>query len=245
MSMKMKGLLRGLRYISTIFDEEQEQEMQIGFPTDVKHVAHIGWDGPTANSPSWISSFKEGDSEGGGGGAPVNGDQQNITRSRDLRPSIGIDTPPLDSPSRRRSEKVKGSRRASSSSTTDSPKKSTSENKTNQQVGSGLEGDSTSSASTKSTTRRKKPKSGPSSGQSSSRASTRSKPSSILNFSDPGTGGGISSSNKPIKSAPGAEQTEGRRNKGKDTCQSSVLKVSSEQEDQKSLDDISRGIHAM
>ena len=28
--------------------------MQIGFPTDVKHVAHIGWDGPTANSPSWV-----------------------------------------------------------------------------------------------------------------------------------------------------------------------------------------------
>ncbi|CAO2821622.1 unnamed protein product [Amaranthus hypochondriacus] len=243
MSMKMKGLLRGLRYISTIFDEEQEQEMQIGFPTDVKHVAHIGWDGPTANSPSWISSFI--DEDLGGGEAPVNGDQQNMTRSRDLRPSTGLDTPPLDSPSRRRSEKVKGSRRASSSSATDSPKKSTSENKTNQQVGSASEGDSTSSASTKSTTRRKKPKSGPSSGQSSSRASTRSKPSGISNLSDPGTGGGNNSSSKPIKSALGAERTEGRRNKGKDTCQSSVLKVSSEQEDQKSLDDISRGIHAM
>lgn len=29
--------------------------MQIGFPTDVKHVAHIGLDGPSAvNSPSWV-----------------------------------------------------------------------------------------------------------------------------------------------------------------------------------------------
>lgn len=28
--------------------------MQIGFPTDVKHVAHIGWDGPTVDSPSWV-----------------------------------------------------------------------------------------------------------------------------------------------------------------------------------------------
>ena len=29
--------------------------MQIGFPTDVKHVAHIGWDGPSVNSaPSWV-----------------------------------------------------------------------------------------------------------------------------------------------------------------------------------------------
>ncbi|KAJ6351402.1 hypothetical protein OIU78_007338 [Salix suchowensis] len=35
MTTKVKGLLRGLRYISQIFDEK-EQEMQIGFPTDVK-----------------------------------------------------------------------------------------------------------------------------------------------------------------------------------------------------------------
>lgn len=37
------------------FAEEKDQEIQIGFPTDVKHVAHIGWDGPSANStPSWV-----------------------------------------------------------------------------------------------------------------------------------------------------------------------------------------------
>lgn len=35
-------------------DEEKEQEMQIGFPTDVKHVAHIGSDGPATNTPSWV-----------------------------------------------------------------------------------------------------------------------------------------------------------------------------------------------
>ncbi|KAG5240690.1 ROP-INTERACTIVE CRIB MOTIF-CONTAINING protein [Salix suchowensis] len=34
MTTKVKGLLRGLRYISQIFDEK-EQEMQIGFPTDM------------------------------------------------------------------------------------------------------------------------------------------------------------------------------------------------------------------
>lgn len=55
---KMKGLLKGLRYISQIFDNEKEPEMQIGFPTDVKHVAHIGWDGPSVNSPSWMNEFK-------------------------------------------------------------------------------------------------------------------------------------------------------------------------------------------
>uniref|UniRef100_A0A2C9USZ6 CRIB domain-containing protein n=1 Tax=Manihot esculenta TaxID=3983 RepID=A0A2C9USZ6_MANES len=54
----MKGLLKGLRYISQIFENEKEAEMQIGLPTDVKHVAHIGWDGPAVNSPSWMTEFK-------------------------------------------------------------------------------------------------------------------------------------------------------------------------------------------
>lgn len=35
-------------------DNEKEPEMEIGFPTDVKHVAHIGWDGPSVHSPSWV-----------------------------------------------------------------------------------------------------------------------------------------------------------------------------------------------
>lgn len=83
---KMKGLLKGLRYISEIFgmyfslfkkkkkrgfsdwndkmfelcvfaENEKEPEMQIGLPTDVKHVAHIGWDGPSSvnSAPSWVN----------------------------------------------------------------------------------------------------------------------------------------------------------------------------------------------
>ncbi|CAN8315938.1 unnamed protein product [Cochlearia groenlandica] len=56
MATTMKGLLKGLRYITQIFDEEQE--MQIGFPTDVKHVAHIGSDGPATDMSSWMSDFK-------------------------------------------------------------------------------------------------------------------------------------------------------------------------------------------
>ncbi|KAL9673966.1 hypothetical protein QQ045_030230 [Rhodiola kirilowii] len=60
---KVKGLLKGLRYISKVFDDEQEEpEMQIGYPTDVKHVAHIGWDGPDDNNnnkgPTWMNDFK-------------------------------------------------------------------------------------------------------------------------------------------------------------------------------------------
>ncbi|ESQ36533.1 hypothetical protein EUTSA_v10009926mg [Eutrema salsugineum] len=55
----MKSLLKGLRYISQIFENEKEPEMQIGTPTDVKHVAHIGWDGGSVNqnSPSWMNDF--------------------------------------------------------------------------------------------------------------------------------------------------------------------------------------------
>lgn len=45
--------------------------MQIGLPTDVKHVAHIGWDGPgstnsgssnnnnAGGAPSWVSQEKK------------------------------------------------------------------------------------------------------------------------------------------------------------------------------------------
>lgn len=31
---------------------EEEKEMEIGYPTDVKHVAHIGWDGSTTTTTS-------------------------------------------------------------------------------------------------------------------------------------------------------------------------------------------------
>lgn len=40
--------------------DEKESEIQIGHPTDVKHVAHIGWDSqgqsqvPSETNPSWV-----------------------------------------------------------------------------------------------------------------------------------------------------------------------------------------------
>ncbi|KAA8543395.1 hypothetical protein F0562_021110 [Nyssa sinensis] len=37
--------------------DDKEPEMQIGNPTDVKHVAHIGWDGPSIDSPSWMKDY--------------------------------------------------------------------------------------------------------------------------------------------------------------------------------------------
>ena len=52
-------LLRGFKNLSQIFavydeddEEEEEPEMVIGLPTDVKHVAHIGWDGSTSTTTS-------------------------------------------------------------------------------------------------------------------------------------------------------------------------------------------------
>nr|XP_043622212.1 CRIB domain-containing protein RIC7-like [Erigeron canadensis] len=61
MGTKVKGFFRGLKNISNLFDEEdEEQEIQIGMPTDVKHLAHIGADGPAAESPSWMRDFGDG-----------------------------------------------------------------------------------------------------------------------------------------------------------------------------------------
>ncbi|ESQ36479.1 hypothetical protein EUTSA_v10008832mg [Eutrema salsugineum] len=65
MTASVKGFFKGLRYITQIFDEDKDHDMQIGFPTDVKHVAHIGSDGPAANLPSWMSDFKPQENENG------------------------------------------------------------------------------------------------------------------------------------------------------------------------------------
>ncbi|KAI3460972.1 hypothetical protein Pfo_017635 [Paulownia fortunei] len=121
MSTKMKGLLKGLRYISQIFDEEKEQEMQIGFPTDVKHVAHIGWDGPTVDSPSWMKEFK---SSTGFQSAPLGppGDSRDDSEIKWV--SEVKDPPELPKSSRRHS--------STENNTNDSPRKKDSSTKSRQ-----------------------------------------------------------------------------------------------------------------
>ncbi|KAA8531375.1 hypothetical protein F0562_006084 [Nyssa sinensis] len=52
----MHRLMRSFKKISELFvykeeTEEMEMEMEIGFPTDVMHVTHIGWDGTTTTNP--------------------------------------------------------------------------------------------------------------------------------------------------------------------------------------------------
>lgn len=53
----MKGIYKSFKFISQIF-VVKEREMEIGYPTDVKHVAHIGWNGPSGSAPSWMNEFK-------------------------------------------------------------------------------------------------------------------------------------------------------------------------------------------
>ncbi|XP_047316336.1 CRIB domain-containing protein RIC10-like [Impatiens glandulifera] len=57
MATKIKGIRKGFKYISQIF-VVKDRELDIGYPTDVKHVSHIGWDGSTGNAPGWMNEFK-------------------------------------------------------------------------------------------------------------------------------------------------------------------------------------------
>ncbi|EES12896.1 hypothetical protein BDA96_06G245900 [Sorghum bicolor] len=58
MAYKVKaGIFKGLKVFSRIF-AVKEHEMEIGYPTDVKHVAHIGWDSAAGSaSPSWMNDI--------------------------------------------------------------------------------------------------------------------------------------------------------------------------------------------
>ncbi|KAJ3688928.1 hypothetical protein LUZ61_018092 [Rhynchospora tenuis] len=51
-----KNILRPIQFISKIFDAKEE-ELQIGLPTDVKHLAHIGFHGPETTGPSWMDQY--------------------------------------------------------------------------------------------------------------------------------------------------------------------------------------------
>ncbi|KAM0868362.1 hypothetical protein ACQ4PT_041356 [Festuca glaucescens] len=60
-SYKMKGIFKSFRIISQMF-ASKEQEMEIGCPTDVKHVAHIGWNTSTGTlsgnaPPGWMTAI--------------------------------------------------------------------------------------------------------------------------------------------------------------------------------------------
>ncbi|XP_026389155.1 CRIB domain-containing protein RIC4-like isoform X2 [Papaver somniferum] len=54
-SLGIQRILKSFKSFSQIFaykDDDEDIEMEIGLPTDVKHVAHIGWDGSTTTTKS-------------------------------------------------------------------------------------------------------------------------------------------------------------------------------------------------
>ncbi|KAI3466588.1 hypothetical protein Pfo_023251 [Paulownia fortunei] len=60
MGTKMKGIYKGFKYTLSQIFVVKEREMEIGYPTDVKHVAHIGWEGPSGSAPTWMNEFRAG-----------------------------------------------------------------------------------------------------------------------------------------------------------------------------------------
>ncbi|KAG8389188.1 hypothetical protein BUALT_Bualt02G0203000 [Buddleja alternifolia] len=132
MATKMKGLFKGLRYISHIFEEEKEDDIQIGFPTDVKHVAHIGWDGPTVHeSPSWMKEFNSSSSLKSAPLGPPPGEPREDPEIKWVSEDSKRGLRATDSPGRDLPEVPKSSRRHNSaeSNPNDSPRKKDSSSK--------------------------------------------------------------------------------------------------------------------
>ncbi|KAE8708906.1 CRIB domain-containing protein RIC11 [Hibiscus syriacus] len=59
MTGKIKGIYKGFKSLTQIF-VAKEREMEVGHPTDVIHVAHIGLDHSSTVNPSWMNEFKIG-----------------------------------------------------------------------------------------------------------------------------------------------------------------------------------------
>ncbi|KAJ0254678.1 CRIB domain-containing protein RIC9 [Hirschfeldia incana] len=58
MATRFKGLYqKSFKCFSDVLDDK-EDDMEIGYPTDVRHVSHIGWDSSASSAPSWLHEFK-------------------------------------------------------------------------------------------------------------------------------------------------------------------------------------------
>ncbi|CAL1397756.1 unnamed protein product [Linum trigynum] len=99
---KIKGFYKGFKFITQIF-VVKERELEIGFPTDVKHVAHIGWDGASGNPPSWMSEYKTAPEfssskpYGGANGVPRESNSVSFSpwSSQDFSESMGLHQMPV------------------------------------------------------------------------------------------------------------------------------------------------------
>ncbi|CAH8300668.1 unnamed protein product [Eruca vesicaria subsp. sativa] len=109
MTTGVKGFFKGLRNITQIFEEGKDRDIQIGFPTDVKHVAHIGSDGPAANAPSWMSDFKPQENENGQVVSRRDSNNNAIGEGVGLQELLPPSEKPKHRKSRRKSESQNGS----------------------------------------------------------------------------------------------------------------------------------------
>uniref|UniRef100_A0A7N0VKF2 CRIB domain-containing protein n=2 Tax=Kalanchoe fedtschenkoi TaxID=63787 RepID=A0A7N0VKF2_KALFE len=53
-SRGIQRMIKGFSQLLLVFQDkvvEEEETMDIGFPTDVKHLTHIGWQGSTTTNP--------------------------------------------------------------------------------------------------------------------------------------------------------------------------------------------------
>ncbi|GMH05336.1 hypothetical protein Nepgr_007176 [Nepenthes gracilis] len=134
MATKMKGICKGIKYISHLF-VVKEREMEIGYPTDVKHLAHIGWDGPDGSAPSWMSEFRiAADSSvasvgSTGGSRDPTWSSQDFEQSMGRLPSSNIfnNFPPTNLPSiPKKQKRKKGKSYSSPKKSNSSPKSSSS-----------------------------------------------------------------------------------------------------------------------
>ncbi|KAK2999434.1 hypothetical protein RJ639_023387 [Escallonia herrerae] len=130
MGTKMKGIYKGFKYISQIF-VVKEREIEIGYPTDVKHVAHIGWDSPSSTAPSWMNEFKTGPdfaatSIGNSGSALSPWSSQDFGESMGRQPTSEMfkDIQPSDLPNIPKKQKRKKSKSTSSPKSSSSSRSS-------------------------------------------------------------------------------------------------------------------------
>ncbi|PHU13447.1 hypothetical protein BC332_14652 [Capsicum chinense] len=118
------------KYMSKANDDKKK-DMQIGFPTDVQHVAHVGWDGKSVDNPSWMKEYK---SPGAFQSAPLAVSPRELKETPDIkwvsedsnrRPRNGANS----SPTKEKPDKPRTSRRHSTT------ENGSNENTTNKEPG--------------------------------------------------------------------------------------------------------------
>ncbi|KAL7103009.1 hypothetical protein ACP275_08G153700 [Erythranthe tilingii] len=118
MGTKMKGIYKGFKYTLSQIFVVKDREMEIGGPTDVKHVAHIGWEGPSGSAPTWMNEFRAGQdfaatSIGNSGSALSPWSSQDFG-DQSMRQQSESEMPSTEHPRTKKKEKIKKPKSSSS-----------------------------------------------------------------------------------------------------------------------------------